>query len=358
MKISKTSMVIIFFAAVSMSFMMLAATSSQAAEPIKLTFASFRAEKDYWTPAFKEWAKDFEEKTGGRYKITMSWGGGMGASKDYYNMLTNSVFDFANWQPTMLPGRFPVSELMTLPIIAPSISAPTMAFHKLYMKGYLDKEFAQAKILFVWAGAGNMISQNQRPASTLAEMQGIRIGNSGGYAIDVLKAANAVPVNMSMGERYISIEKGLIDGTMGTWAAMYTAKFYEIVHYVTEPGICSFPFVMLMNKRTYDKLPEDVRAIIDEMAKSDKYSKMVGELGDANLKKGHESFLGNKGIIKQWNPDDFAKIGATLTPLWKKALAATEKKGYPANEIVSELYSIMKDQGIEHPFVGYTPMSK
>ena len=354
MKISrKTTMIMI--GVICLVFTVMAAMPASAAEATKLTFASFRAENDYWVPAFKEWVKDFTAKTNGRYVIEMSWGGGMGASKDYYNMLTNSVFDIANWQPTLLPGRFPMSELMTLPIEAPSISAPSMAFHELFMKGYLDKEFSSAKILFVWAGAGNMMAQNKRPAATVEEMKGIRIGNSGGYAIDVLKAANAVPVNMSLGQRYISIEKGIIDGTMGTWAAMYTAKFYEILHYATEPGMCSFPFVMLMNKRTYDKLPQDIKAIVDEMAKSDKYAKLIGQLGDSNIEKGKKAFLENKGTISRWNKDDFAKIGAALNPLWKKAVADTEAKGYPAKKAIGDLYKAMKGLGVEEPFVGYTP---
>jgi TRAP-type C4-dicarboxylate transport system substrate-binding protein len=328
------------------------------AEPVKaqkLTFASFRPENDYWVPAFKEWVKDFEEKTGGRYTIEMNWGGGMGAAKDYYNMLTSGVFDLANYQQTQLPGRFPISELLTLPIEAPSISAPTMAFHQLYKNGYLDKEFSDSKVLFVWGGAGNTLAQNKRSAATIEEMKGIKVGNSGGYAIDVLTAAGAVPVNMALGERYISIEKGLIDGTMGTWAALYTTKIYEVVNYVTEPGVCSFPFVMLMNKQTYEKLPQDVQAIVDEMAQSDKYSKLVGELGDADIEKGKKAFADKGGTVVQWNPADYEQIGKTLTPVWEKALADTEAKGYPAQQAVADLYKALKDLGVENPFVGYTP---
>ena len=362
MRMIKRSMVLILFVVFS-AVLLMQASSTMAAPPassdkIVLKFASFRPENDYWVPAWKEWVKDFAAKTGGRYTIEMSWAGGMGAPKDYYKMLTNGVFDFAQWQPTQLPGRFPISELLTLPIEAPLTSGPTMAYNELYKKGFLDKEFSDAKVLFVWAGAGNMIAQNKRPVSTLNEMKGIRIGNAGGYAIDFLKAANAVPVNMALGERYISIEKGVIDGTMGSWAAMYTAKFYEILHNATEPGICSAPFVMIMNKQTYEKLPKDVKAAIDEMSQSDKYAKFAGQLGDEDIEKGKKAFLEKNGKISQWKQEDYDKIGAALTPLWDKALAEAEAKGYPAKQAMATFYTAMKNLGSKQPFVGYSPGSK
>jgi TRAP-type transport system periplasmic protein len=332
-----------------------AAPTTTSATAITLKFATFQASTEYWTPVITQWAKDFEANTGGRYKVELNYGGGMGASADYYSMLTNGLFDITAWQPTSKPGVFPISELITLPIEAASISVPSMGFEQMYLNGYLDKEFAQAKILFVWAGAGNLMIQNKKSAATIADMKGIKIGTAGGYAVDVITAAGAVPVSMPLPDRYINIQKGVIDGTMGTWAALYTNKFYEILKYATEPGVCSSPFTVVMNKATYDKMPKDVQAIVDTMAKDTKYTVAIGKLGDANIDLGKKAFADAGGKIVQWDPADYAKMGTALAPLWTKALTTTEGKGYPANKAVADLYKALQASGSKNPYLGYTP---
>jgi TRAP-type C4-dicarboxylate transport system substrate-binding protein len=330
-------------------------TTTEPVETTKLTLACFQAEKSYWVPAVKQWAADFEEATGGRYEIEMNFGGGMGAAGDYYNMLTNGVFDFTLWQPAMSAGRFPVCEMMTLPVAAPTVVSASQAFRELQLKGYVEDDFSDSKLLFVFAASGQIIANDTRLVETLDDIKGLKIGNSGGYAIDVLNAMGAVPVDMPVSERYMSIEKGLLNGTLGTYSAIRTYNLFEVVHYVSEPGLCSFPFTFVMNKDTYENMPADVQEIVDAMIQDDKYSMMAAEAGDADINSGKKLFTDNNGTIGNWNPAEFAKIGQNLVPLWEKTIADLEKAGVPAEDIATELYDIMVGIGIENPFAGYVP---
>lgn len=128
----------------------------------------------------------------------------------------------------------------------------------------------------------------------------------------------ASPTPLAFSELYLSLQQGLVQAQDNPINAVYASKFYEVQdNYMP---ITAFPFVnfVLMNKDTYDALPEEYKTLSEEFA-------------DVYLR---ESYLQNEqieadafaacgdGIEKLEYTDEFkAAMRTAAEPVWEQIAA-------------------------------------
>lgn len=110
---------------------------------------------------------------------------------------------------------------------------------------------------------------SNKKATKMADFQGMRVRTPGWY-MDILNSLGASVTPLPGGEVYLALERGVIDAAeFSSPAINYPMGFDEITKFVLEPGIhqpsvqCAFFF----NKDAYNKLPADLKWIIDIAAK-------------------------------------------------------------------------------------------
>jgi len=110
---------------------------------------------------------------------------------------------------------------------------------------------------------------SNKRATKMEDFKGLRVRTVGWY-MDILNKLGASVSPLPGGEVYLSLERGVIDAAEFSAPAMnYPMGFDEITKYVIEPGVhqpgsqCTIFF----NKDAYDKLPDDLKYIIDIAAK-------------------------------------------------------------------------------------------
>ncbi len=144
----------------------------------------------------------------------------------------------------------------------------------LYERGGLEmmQELYGRYNLFVLPG-GNVgqemgLFSNKR-ASKQEDFKGMRVRTPGWY-MDILTGLGASVTPLPGGEVYLALERGVIDAAeFSTPAINYPMGFDDITKYVIQPGVhqptsqCSF----FMNKDSYNKLPADLKWIVDIAAK-------------------------------------------------------------------------------------------
>jgi C4-dicarboxylate-binding protein DctP len=78
------------------------------------------------------------------------------------------------------------------------------------------------------------------------------------------------PQKMALGEVYQALQTGAIDAQENTWSNMWSSKFYEVQDYLTETNHGYLGYLVMVNRRFWESLPEDVRselnAIVQEVA--------------------------------------------------------------------------------------------
>ena len=86
--------------------------------------------------------------------------------------------------------------------------------------------------------------------------------NSSKVNAAIMKSVGAVPQTMAFSEVYQGLQTGVIDGTEGPLSNLYTQKQYEVQKHVTLTYHTISNYVVVVNKPFWEKLPPDIRTIL------------------------------------------------------------------------------------------------
>ena len=110
---------------------------------------------------------------------------------------------------------------------------------------------------------------SNKKATKMADFKGMRVRTPGWY-MDIMNSLGAAVTPLPGGEVYLALERGVIDAAeFSTPAINYPMGFDEITKYVIEPGVHqpSVQCAVFFNKDAYNKLPADLKYIVDIAAK-------------------------------------------------------------------------------------------
>ena len=193
----------------------------------------------------------------------------------FQNFFSESLFKGANAWEALKAGQAdlgwcfhgywanmtPLADVITLPFLPiPSAEKGSEVLWKLYEKyPSIQQQFADNKVLLTWTSNSYLLATNKKQVKTMDEMKGMKIRSTGGPPTDLLKTLGAVPVAMPMGDVYQNMEKGVIDGALLPWEAVYSYKQYEIIKYYTIAPFHAVYFTQSMNTKTWNSLSPDVQ---------------------------------------------------------------------------------------------------
>jgi TRAP-type C4-dicarboxylate transport system substrate-binding protein len=182
------------------------------------------------------------------------------------------------------------------------------------------------------ASPNSAIATAKKPIRKLEDLKGLTI-RAPGMAGEVMKALGATPAPTPMMEVYDAIAKGVIDGETSNFETLFAFKFAEVVKYTTSIWQIShpYPFYLAMNKDSYKKLPQDIRAIFDTL---------VGEYKERYILMWNAiDFIGKKfGLSKgvefiDLAPSELPKWQAAVEPVFDDYVKRMMGKGYSEAEV-------------------------
>ncbi len=302
------------------------------------------------------WARDFEKLTGGRYQVEVVHSGALASIADSYDAVSKGIADIAHFIPQDTDRPFPMLEMVALPWMQVRSDVATRALHKVMEKGYFDKELAGIKILFLNTSASSDDLITVKEVKTLADLKGMKIATGGGSRVDFIKALGAVPVFAPPPEVYGMLQKGVVDGEMMSGYGLYPDHTADFLRYLVSPiRFFRVTHVIAMNQDVYNKMPDDVKKILDGMDSDAKYSvggaKILADEYDGFIDK----FLKEVGHEVKLNDTDTAVVQKVCADIFDKWIADKKAQGYPADKVVKEYYDQLKALGVENPTLGYIP---
>jgi TRAP-type C4-dicarboxylate transport system substrate-binding protein len=291
------------------------------------------------------YAKAIENATKGRVKITVFGGGALGKPNEAFALVTSGGADMAWGFTGFFPGQFPMTEIMTLPMIVgpSSAEASSRVLWALYEKfpAAFNKEYGEVKVLAIHSGGTSLIATSKKPIRTLEDLKGLNIRVPGGPPSDMLKALGANPIQMGTGDIYLSMEKGVIDGYSIGWSAIRDFKWYEVSKYFTEVYLYDTTFWVLMNRKTWDSFPHDVQEQIMSV-NGEKGSSFLGASYDALHKDGRAAIKAMPGKeIITLSPQELERWKERAKPVWNDYIARLERKGLPGRDALNEALNLI-----------------
>ncbi|MBU1307612.1 MAG: TRAP transporter substrate-binding protein [Alphaproteobacteria bacterium] len=216
--------------------------------------------------AIEPWAKALEEQSGGRLKFELYPAMQLGGSPaTLFDQAKDGVVDVIWTVLGYTPGRFPKSEVFEMPFLVTNAEDTSVAFQK-YVEANAMDEFAGVHLIAVHThGPGLFHTKN--PVNSLEDLKGMKIRGGSRVISDMLGRLGAEPIGMPVPAVTEALSKGVIDGTTIPWEVTPSLKVSELVKNHTgfsgAHGLYTQTFAFVMNQDSYDKLPDDLKALID-----------------------------------------------------------------------------------------------
>jgi len=196
-------------------------------------------------------------------------------------------------------------------------------FQKLEAKGIIG--------LAYWDNGFKDFSAN-KPIRVPADYKGLKMRIQSSKALgDEIKALGAIPQVMAFSEVYQALQTGVVDGTENPPSNLYTQKMHEVQKYLamTDHGVIEY--AVIANKKFWDGLPADVRAILDgAMKEATKYSNDIAKKENDDALEAVKK--AGKTQILVLTPDEKAQMKKALLPVHK------ENESRVTPELIKQVY--------------------
>ena len=212
------------------------------------------------------WAQKVEKDSGGRIKVQLFHAMQLGGTPpQLFDQARHGVVDLTWTVLGYTPGRFNKSEVFELPFMSGNAEQSSRAFWEYVEKNAAD-EFKDVKLVAVHTH-GPGLFHTKTPVTGLESLRGMKIRGGSRVISNMLTKLGATPVGMPVPAVTDALSKGVIEGTTIPWEVTPALKVSELVKnhttFAGKEGLYTQTFAFSMNKAAYEKLPADLKKVID-----------------------------------------------------------------------------------------------
>jgi len=259
-------------------------------KPIELRFANTQAQTGNWAVASETFKKEVEEKTNGRYIISVYYSDQLSGGdlvKGWEQVMSGevdldfrSVMNATSFEPKLL--------VMTMPWLFTSYDD----VDRIIFNGEGGKAMAElleakgAHVLAFGENGFRQLTNNKRPVHTPEDMKNlkIRIPPNNMY-ISLFKKLGADPVNMSFSEVYTALQQNTVDGEENPWGTIKSANIQEVQKYCTVWNYSYDATALSISTKLWNTLSDEDKAIFEEAAKKACQAEIdASRANDANIR--------------------------------------------------------------------------
>jgi len=298
---------------------------------INLNYAHFMPIGTKQAQLADQWCKEIEKRTNGRVKITFYPAGTLATAPQVYDAVVKGIAD-AGWSfLSYSVGRFPLSEVIDLPLNYNSGYTATKMMNEYYKK-FKPKELEDTKVMYLHAH-GPGILHTKKPVYKLEDLKGMKI-RSTGLSAKIVHSLGGAAVGMPIAEAYDALRTGVVEGILMPVEGLQQWKLAELTSYTTETygaayttgGFC------IMNKAKWDSLTPDIQNIISTI--NEEWIEKTGRLWDQMDKDG-KAYAVAKGIkFIPLSEVENARWTAKVQPIIDEYVKTMNEKKLPGDEVL------------------------
>jgi tripartite ATP-independent transporter DctP family solute receptor len=147
------------------------------------------------------------------------------------------------------------------------------------------RESAGLEVLAFGELGFRQISNNVRPIVKPEDLKGIKLRTPGSETrVLSFEMLGAAPITMNLGEVYLAMQQGTIDGQENPLITIKGRSYFEVNKYLSLSGHVYTPVTFVMNAAKYDSLSPEMQALVKAKAlEAAKYTRQLGTEADASL---------------------------------------------------------------------------
>lgn len=239
---------------------------------------------------WESWAKDIEEKSGGRVKFTFFYQGTLAGGGQIYQALLKGIADIGFVVNATYQDTFPLNSISEVPQMFPNSEVAAKVMNQLREEfPGMREEFKNVKVLYQVYMIPRMMFHTEKPIRVPSDLAGQNMICEGTIA-EYIKGLGGNPVSMTSGDWYMSLERGVADGIVSGYSSLSSNKVLNLIPYHTEMNLSFLSMGLMMNLNTWNRLPSDIQKLIDDSMPGLIKGRLATEVTIDNLEENDPTF--------------------------------------------------------------------
>lgn len=212
------------------------------------------------------WARKIENESGGRLRVdlfpSMQLGGAPAA---LFDQARDGSADIVWAAPSLTADRFAKIETFELPFLASRRALVSSKALTDFAAANLQDEFRDFYTI-CFSCSDSAVVHAIRPIRTTEDLKDFRLHVQTRFAAEAMRALGAHPVLMPNAQLPAAITEHVIDGCLDPWHVVPPLRLNDLLRSHTEfsdHSPSAKTYVLAMNKGTYERLPRELKSVID-----------------------------------------------------------------------------------------------
>ena len=321
-----------FRTALLMTSMIAVSSMTFAQNAVKLTLGHGAAPGNPRHEASVKFAEVVKAKSNGRIDVQVAPTAQLGDDAAMVTAMRTGALDLSANSQGAVANAVPEYAAFGMPFMFTSSDG---AFK--ILDGPLGKELSEKSatkgliVLGYWDNGIRHMTNSKRPITKVEDMKGLKMRTPPDTVlVDIMQALGAEAQQIKFSELYVALQQGVVDGQENPLANFEASKLYEVQKHLALTSHMYQMTPFLMSKRTWDRLSEVDRKIVQEAAaEATAFQRKLSQDADEKLL----TDLKGKGVqVTEVDKAAFAKatapvydkwLGTPAGPYLKKLIAAT-----------------------------------
>src|SRR3954447_9598422 len=259
-------------------------------------FANNLQESHPFMKRAREMVEAIKAETNGRFDMQVFPNSQLGSDTDMLSQVRSGGVEFFTLSGLILATLVPAASINGVGFAFkdyPSVWAAMDGDLGAYVRGEINKAGLEAMDK-IWDNGFRQTTSSTKPINGPEDYKGfkIRVPVSPLWT-SMFKAFDASPASINFSEVYSALQTKIVEGQENPLAIISTAKLYEVQKFCSLTNHMWDGFWFLANRRAWEKLPEDIRAIV---AKNINAAGVKEREDVAKLNAGLQQELAGKGL--------------------------------------------------------------
>lgn len=307
------------------------------AADFRIRVANPVAAEHSWGRAAEFFKKEVETASKGKISVEVHHVGSLGKVRETMEMVRMGTLETALGGVANFQRNVPELGITVLPYLWKDLKRQFEV-----LEGAPGKELEKRMLaagfysLGFWDNGFRHVSNSRKPIQTVDDLKGLKIRTlPTPVHTGFFKNCGAAPTPMDFTELFEALRSGVVDAQENPPSMTYTARFYEVQKFYSLTGHVNEVGCFIMNKAFYEKLPKDLKEVVDAAAKktrawqwaendkdNQKYLKDMEAAGMKVNTLAEPELAKFRKIARDLYPEaikDFGKDGKALTDMFIKA---------------------------------------
>lgn len=210
-------------------------------------------------------AEVLRERSGGRLRIDNFPSSQLGGERDMLSQVSSGTLDLCITGPGVLGSWVRPLSILESPFLTRDFAQLQRMFEHPAVQA-MRRQLAEQRsmrVLDPWYYGTRQLTTRDRPIRLPEELRGLKIRvPEAPLFLDMMRTLGAAPTPMSLGEVYLSLQTGVIDGQENPLPTIAANKFMEVQKYVNLTGHILVPLVPVLSEQAWTALPPADREML------------------------------------------------------------------------------------------------